>query len=191
MTPEQREQDLRAYDNWVDNAPGPHLGDTYYAWLAARESLREEMAKEVIELDCGDNSCHFAKDKGGMRTNGGCRCFQAAGFHKSPTASAYQMLPELLRLRAASPTPTFAEVLKALRSVPEQEGFSVGTARTWANWLEAHFKTPSLPTPQAVEPQDNEADADEFMRNDRRFTADPREAFLEGRRTCACRNKGE
>jgi hypothetical protein len=25
-------------------------------------------------LDCGDSSCHFAKQKSGMRTNGGCRC---------------------------------------------------------------------------------------------------------------------
>ena len=25
-------------------------------------------------LDCGDNSCRFATNKGGMRTNGGCRC---------------------------------------------------------------------------------------------------------------------
>lgn len=24
--------------------------------------------------DCGDNSCRYAKNKGGMRTNGGCRC---------------------------------------------------------------------------------------------------------------------
>jgi len=24
--------------------------------------------------DCGDNSCLYAKNKGGMRTNGGCRC---------------------------------------------------------------------------------------------------------------------
>lgn len=28
----------------------------------------------MIELDCGDNSCMFATRKGGMRTNGGCRC---------------------------------------------------------------------------------------------------------------------
>jgi hypothetical protein len=27
-----------------------------------------------MELDCGDNSCLFATNKGGMRTNGGCRC---------------------------------------------------------------------------------------------------------------------
>lgn len=26
--------------------------------------------------DCGDNSCEFAKKKGGMRTNGGCRCLK-------------------------------------------------------------------------------------------------------------------
>lgn len=28
----------------------------------------------MAELDCGDNSCEYAKDKRGMRTNGGCRC---------------------------------------------------------------------------------------------------------------------
>lgn len=28
------------------------------------------------DLDCGDNSCLFAWKKGGMRTNGGCRCLQ-------------------------------------------------------------------------------------------------------------------
>ena len=27
-------------------------------------------------LDCGDSSCLFAKNKRGMRTNGGCRCFR-------------------------------------------------------------------------------------------------------------------
>lgn len=27
-----------------------------------------------LNLDCGDNSCRYAKEKGGMRTNGGCRC---------------------------------------------------------------------------------------------------------------------
>lgn len=28
------------------------------------------------ELDCGDNSCEFAEQKDGMRTNAGCRCFR-------------------------------------------------------------------------------------------------------------------
>lgn len=27
-------------------------------------------------MDCGDNSCMFAETKGGMRTNGGCRCLE-------------------------------------------------------------------------------------------------------------------
>lgn len=27
-------------------------------------------------LDCGDSSCFFATKRGGMRTNGGCRCLQ-------------------------------------------------------------------------------------------------------------------
>lgn len=27
-------------------------------------------------MDCGDNSCLFAEAKGGMRTNGGCRCLR-------------------------------------------------------------------------------------------------------------------
>jgi hypothetical protein len=38
------------------------------------------MQKQLLEigkllgLDCGDNSCLCAARKGGMRTNGGCRC---------------------------------------------------------------------------------------------------------------------
>jgi hypothetical protein len=28
----------------------------------------------MSELDCGDNSCKYSKNRGGMRTNGGCRC---------------------------------------------------------------------------------------------------------------------
>lgn len=53
----------------------------------------------MLELDCGDNSCYFAKDKGGMRTNGGCRCFSNAGFNRSLYKAALEMLPELLQLR--------------------------------------------------------------------------------------------
>lgn len=29
-----------------------------------------------LNLDCGDNSCRYTKEKKGMRTNGGCRCHQ-------------------------------------------------------------------------------------------------------------------
>lgn len=53
-----------------------------------------------IEIDCGDNSCLFAPSKGGMRTNGGCRCLENAGFSRSSHKSLLQMFPELLRLRA-------------------------------------------------------------------------------------------
>ncbi len=30
----------------------------------------------VFNLDCGDSSCRYAVKRGGMRTNGGCRCSQ-------------------------------------------------------------------------------------------------------------------
>lgn len=29
---------------------------------------------ELLGLDCGDNSCMFAREKTGARTNGGCQC---------------------------------------------------------------------------------------------------------------------
>jgi hypothetical protein len=52
--------------------------------------------------DCGDNSCYYLtpERRGGMRTNGGCQCFSAAGFDRSATTSAIKMLPELLSLRS-------------------------------------------------------------------------------------------
>lgn len=37
------------------------------------EELRK-IAERISNLDCGDSSCLFSKQKGGMRTNGGCRC---------------------------------------------------------------------------------------------------------------------
>lgn len=53
----------------------------------------------MTPLDCGDNGCYFATDKGGMRTNGGCRCLSNAGFHKSIYAATRDMLLEVLKLR--------------------------------------------------------------------------------------------
>lgn len=35
-----------------------------------------------------------------MRTNGGCRCFEKAGFGPSAVSAALQMLPEITHLRA-------------------------------------------------------------------------------------------
>lgn len=50
-------------------------------------------------LDCGDNSCYFKKSSGGMRTNGGCRCFENAGYSRSATGAAYVLLPEVIQLK--------------------------------------------------------------------------------------------
>jgi len=33
-------------------------------------------------LDCGDNSCLFAEKRTGMRTNGGCCCFEDLSRHE-------------------------------------------------------------------------------------------------------------
>ena len=54
----------------------------------------------TVDIDCGDNSCRFATNRGGMRTNGGCRCFENAGFGPSAVGAALKMLPEITRLRA-------------------------------------------------------------------------------------------
>lgn len=32
----------------------------------------------AAEIDCVDNSCRFVRERGGMRTNGGCRCVRDA-----------------------------------------------------------------------------------------------------------------
>jgi hypothetical protein len=39
------------------------------------ETLRAAIEAAREHLDCGDSSCRFALRKGGMRTNGHCRCF--------------------------------------------------------------------------------------------------------------------
>lgn len=46
--------------------------DRIFAALHAMDERRQA----VEPPDCGDNSCRFAKSKGGMRTNGGCRCYR-------------------------------------------------------------------------------------------------------------------
>lgn len=51
-------------------------------------------------IDCGDNSCLFAPyPRKSVGTNGGCRCYENAGFKRSQIESARLMLPEILRLR--------------------------------------------------------------------------------------------
>ena len=43
------------------------------------DTLRSAIEAAREYLDCGDNSCRFALKKGGMRTNGGCRCIERGG----------------------------------------------------------------------------------------------------------------
>lgn len=46
------------------------------------ELSADQLFSDLSELDCGDNSCHFmGRGKGGMRTNGGCRCLRNIDRH--------------------------------------------------------------------------------------------------------------
>lgn len=44
--------------------------------LEAKDHGPDGTCPDLLTLDCGDHSCDFAKDKSGMRTNGGCRCLK-------------------------------------------------------------------------------------------------------------------
>jgi len=76
------------------------------------------------EPDCGSSSCMFSA-KGGMRTNGPCRCMENAGFHGSAVMAAKQMLREVLLLRAkvdALESPWIDPRVK-LPAIPDGETF--------------------------------------------------------------------
>ena len=71
-----------------------------------RDAARAELARlttpqpgEPLDLDCGDSSCAFAKTRGGMRTNGGCRCLENLGFCRGQTDSLRRMAAEIVSLR--------------------------------------------------------------------------------------------
>lgn len=73
------------------------------------------------DLDCGDNSCVFAARKGGMRTNGGCRCLSDL-----PSAFRRQLTRHILAQRDRLKEITIerdeaqahlAEVEQALRAI--------------------------------------------------------------------------
>lgn len=54
----------------------------------------EELKKRLDEIspDCGDNSCRFAVKRGGMRTNGGCRCTTDRSLRSSPKIEQYAVI---------------------------------------------------------------------------------------------------
>lgn len=67
--------------------------------MSIRENVLDRLAK--YSPDCGDNSCRFAVKKGGMRTNGGCRCMSNRSLLASPplerlAAVQVQIIYELL-----------------------------------------------------------------------------------------------
>ena len=43
--------------------------------MKTEELIQHYFNGVMSNLDCGDNSCYWKKS-GGMRTNGGCRCFR-------------------------------------------------------------------------------------------------------------------
>lgn len=74
--------------------------------IAQVQELRTELARlttpqpgEPLDMDCGDNSCMFATIRGGMRTNGGCRCLESLGFSRGPHESLRKMAAEIVSLR--------------------------------------------------------------------------------------------
>lgn len=72
------------------------------------------------EPDCGSSSCMFS-NKGGMRTNGPCRCMENAGFYGSAVMAAKQMLREVLMLRAELAALKAAHAwIKTSERVPEE-----------------------------------------------------------------------
>lgn len=60
-------------------------------YLLTRVKVLTEAATLNVDWDCGDNSCRFAKKKGGMRTNGGCRCLENFGKVHSSTIKRFVM----------------------------------------------------------------------------------------------------
>jgi hypothetical protein len=83
------------------NCPNPLYGKPLLCDNCNYKSFEHEERGGGMEtdLDCGDNSCYFATAKGGMRTNGGCRCLSHYGFSSSLLKAVRELLPEVLRLR--------------------------------------------------------------------------------------------
>lgn len=77
--------------------------------------LTKERIAELREIvmsapDCGDGSCRFTTARGGMRTNGGCRCLNSRS-----TASASSVEKYAIR---ANPR-TLSELLDAVETLTE------------------------------------------------------------------------
>lgn len=78
VTPQMAFAGAEALREWWNSGLGYQsiANHVFDAMLLASPKV-EQGAFDIGEPpDCGDNSCMFAKNKGGMRTNGGCRCLK-------------------------------------------------------------------------------------------------------------------
>lgn len=78
------------------------------------KTINKQRLQEIEETlkkyapDCGDNSCRFAVEKGGMRTNGGCRCL----LNRSLVTNTNKV-----EVYAAVIAPILLEVLNSLKKI--------------------------------------------------------------------------
>lgn len=57
-------------------------------------SYLNRLFQRLAQSDCGDNSCMFyGRGKGGMRTNGGCRCYQNLSYELMNDIDAQSSVP--------------------------------------------------------------------------------------------------
>ena len=87
--------------------------------------LRELLDDHVI--DCGDSSCAFARKRGGMRTNGGCRCLNGERMGPLPPGTR-GVLGQLWKA-----APALLDEIEALRKVAEAAGEMRDSATTTFN----------------------------------------------------------
>jgi len=76
-------------------------------------------------LNCGDHSCRFARDKSGMRTNGGCRCLKALdeSLRQRIHATFHVLEQEVERLKDQGKTACdlFGDLKRAVAAAREKE----------------------------------------------------------------------
>lgn len=63
--------------------------------MSTRQTVYDRLGRYVV--DCGDNSCRFALKKGGMRTNGGCRCLSTNQMNASPVEKLAILQTQIIR----------------------------------------------------------------------------------------------
>ena len=65
--------------------------------LGEEALLMRPVVEALRHLDCGDNSCLFASEKGGMRTNRGCRCLDVLRYENKGLLRALRGMAQGVR----------------------------------------------------------------------------------------------